>query len=79
MEKMDKGLTVTKWVLINWPKIPQMPKNLCAQIVCPSPKVWDLDEKRLQWASVVRVWMHVQSGEALLRHNNVHKTETQNR
>ena len=23
---MDKGLTVPKWVLINQPKIPQMPK-----------------------------------------------------
>ena len=23
---MDKGLTVPKWMLINWPKIPQMPK-----------------------------------------------------
>ena len=53
MENMDKGLTVPKWVLINWPKIPQMPQNLSAQIVCPSPKVWDFDEKRLHWASVV--------------------------
>ena len=46
MENMDKGLTVPKWVLINWPKIPQMPQNLSAQIVCPSPKVWDFDEKK---------------------------------
>ena len=45
MENMDKGLTVPKWVLINWPKIPQMPQNLSAQIVCPSPKVWDFDKK----------------------------------
>ena len=45
MENMDKGLTVPKWVLINWPEIPQMPKILSAQIVCPSPKVWDFDEK----------------------------------
>ena len=50
---MDKGLTVPKWVLINWPKIPKMPQNLFAQIVCPSPKVWDFDEKKLHWASVV--------------------------
>ena len=35
-------------------KIPQMPLNISAQIVCPSPKVWDFDEKRLHWASVVR-------------------------
>ena len=31
MENMDKGLTVPKWVLINQPKIPQMPQNLSAQ------------------------------------------------
>ena len=52
---MDKGLTVPKWVLINWPKIPQMPQNLFAQIVCPSPKIWDFDtKKRLHWVAVVR-------------------------
>ena len=38
---MDKGLEVPKWR-----KIPQMPLNLSAQIVCPRPKVWDFDEKR---------------------------------
>ena len=54
MENMDKGLTVPKWVLINWPKIPQWPQNLSVQSVCPIPKVWDIDEKRLHWASVVR-------------------------
>ena len=58
MENMDKGLTVPKWVLINLSKISQMPQNLSAQIVCPSPKVWDFDEKRLHWASVVRVLSH---------------------
>ena len=31
-----------------------MAQNLSAQIVCPSPKVWDFDEERLHWASVVR-------------------------
>ena len=31
MENMDKGLTVPKWVLIDWPKVPQMPQNLSAQ------------------------------------------------
>ena len=51
MEKMDKGLTVPKSVLIVWPKIPQ---NLSAQLVCSSPKFLDLNEKRLHWASVVR-------------------------
>ena len=43
---MDKGLTVPKWVLIVWPKIPQMPQNLAAQFVCPSPKVLDFNEKK---------------------------------
>ena len=32
----------------------QMPQNLSAQFVCPNPKVWDFDEKRLHWAFVVR-------------------------
>ena len=37
---MDKGPTgVPKWVLINWPEIPQMPQSLSAQIFCPSLKV----------------------------------------
>ena len=34
MENMNKGLKVPKRVLINRPKIPQMPKNVSAQIVC---------------------------------------------
>ena len=51
---MDKGLTGQKWVLKNRPKIPQMPAKLSAQIVGPSPKVWDFDEKRLHWVSVFR-------------------------
>ena len=54
MENVDKELTVPKWVLINRPKPPQMPQNLSTPIVCPSPEVWDFDEKRLHWASVVR-------------------------
>jgi hypothetical protein len=47
METMDKGITIQKWVLINWLKIPQVPQNLFAPVVCPSPKVWNFDEKRL--------------------------------
>ena len=54
MENMDNGLTVPKWVLIVWPKIPKMPQNLSAQFFCPSPKVWDFNEKMLHWASEVR-------------------------
>ena len=44
MENMDKGLTVPKWVLIVRPKIHQMPQNLFAQFVCPSPKVLNFSE-----------------------------------
>ena len=51
---MDKELTVPKLVLIVWPKMPQIPQNLSVQLVCPSPKVLDFNEKRLHWASVVR-------------------------
>ena len=51
---LNPNSTVPKWVLINQPKVPQTPQNLSAQIVCPSPKVWYFDEKRLHWASVVR-------------------------
>ena len=58
MEKMDKGLTVPEWVLINQPKIPQMTQNLSAQIVCPSPKVCDFNEKKHHWSSVIRVPNH---------------------
>ena len=58
MENMDKGLTVPKWVLIVWREIPQMPQNLCAQLVCPSPQVLDFNEKRLHWASVVRAFRY---------------------
>ena len=42
----NKGLTVSKWVLIVWPKIHQMPKNLSAKFVYPNPKVWDFNEKK---------------------------------
>ena len=56
MENMDKGLTVPKWVLIVWPKMPQ---NVSAQFVCPSPKVLDFNEKRLHWASIDRAFTYL--------------------
>ena len=55
MENMDKGLTVPKMgansSAENTPNAP----NLFAEFVCPSPKVWDFYDKRLNWASVVVV------------------------
>ena len=53
MENMDKELTVPKWVLIVWPKIPEMTQNLFVQFVCPSPKVWDFDENMFHLAFIV--------------------------
>ena len=52
--RMDKGLTVPKWVLINWQKTTQMRKTLSAQIFYPSPKVWVFWWKKAHWASVIR-------------------------
>ena len=52
MENMDKRLTVPKWLLIVWPKIPQMHQNLSAQFLYPIPKVLGFNEKRLHWAFV---------------------------
>jgi hypothetical protein len=47
MENMEMGLTAPKWVLIVWPKIPQIPQNLFAQFDCTSSKVLNFNEKRL--------------------------------
>ena len=58
MEKMDKRFTVPKWVLIVWPKTPQMHKKLSDQFVCSSSNVLDFNEKRLHWVSVVRYLIH---------------------
>ena len=35
--------------------VPQMFQNLSVQFVCSSPKNLDFIEKRLHWASIVRV------------------------
>ena len=61
MKNMDKGLAVTKWVLIVQTKIAQIPQNLSAQFVCPSPKVWDFDEKKAS-LGVRSPWLHMKDG-----------------
>ena len=58
MENLDKELPVPKWVLINQPKIPQMPQNLSAQIVCPSQKDWDFDKKKRASLGVRTPWWY---------------------
>ena len=40
-----EGLTVPKWVLINWPKIPQMPQKVWAQNCLPKPKSLGFSKK----------------------------------
>ena len=57
MKNIEKELTVPKWMLIVRPKIPQMHQNLSAQISAQAQKFFfgDFNEKRLHWASVVRV------------------------
>ena len=47
---MNKGLTVLKWVLFVFQLVQKKPK-----FIYPSQIVWDFNEKRLHWASVVRV------------------------
>ena len=51
---MGKGLTVPKWVLIVWLKIPQMHQNLSVQ----AQKFWISMKKRLHRGSVVRGQEH---------------------
>jgi hypothetical protein len=69
MENMDKGVTVTKWVLIVWPKIPKISQFLSAQFVIPSPKVLDFNEKGLHWVSVVH------ASRAAQEHSHYNHTE----
>ena len=58
MENMDKGLTVPKWVLINWPKIPQMPPKCFGPICLPKPKSLGFSNKTSFWVSEVRDVIH---------------------
>jgi hypothetical protein len=57
-EKHGQGTHSTKMGADKSAKISQMSPNLSAQIVCPSPKDRDFDEKRLHWAFVARVGQH---------------------
>jgi len=55
---MDTELTVPKWVLIVWPKIPQMPQKITAQA-----QKFEIFEKAL-WVSVVHGWHIAKVGYA---------------
>ena len=46
---MDKGLTVPE---MGADKLAENTPN-APKLICPSQKVWNFDEKRLHWASVV--------------------------
>ena len=51
MTNGKQGLTVPKWVLMNWP-ILQMTTIYLSSL--SSPKVREFDETRLHWGSVIR-------------------------
>ena len=60
MENMDKGLTVPKWVLMNWPKIPkipQMPQNLSRHIVYPRAQKFGISIKKKTSLGVRCPWI----------------------
>ena len=52
-EKHGQGTHCAKMGADSSDDKPQMPQNLFAQFVCPSPKVLDFNEKRLHWTFVV--------------------------
>ena len=55
MENMYKGLTVhTKMGADKLAENTSNALKFICPICLPNPKVWDFDEKRLHWASVVR-------------------------
>ena len=52
-----------------------MPQNLSAQLVCPSPKILDFNEKWLHWAFVVR---GVKDGNTKTKKKTKQKTKNKN-
>ena len=52
--KHEQGTHCTKIFADQLAENTQMPQNISALIVWPSPKDWDFHEKMLHWASVVR-------------------------
>ena len=57
--KHGQGTHCTKIGVDSWPKIPQMPQNLSALFVYPSPKVLNFNEKRLHCVSIVHGIFHL--------------------
>ena len=47
MENMNKGLTVPKWVVVVWPKIPQMPQTFSDKIPAKAQKFRMFEKKTL--------------------------------
>ena len=50
---MDKEPTVLKWVLINQPKLLQMPQTFSAQFVSAQTQKFGIFEKSSLWVSAV--------------------------
>ena len=53
-EKHGQGTHSTKMGAYKSAENTPNAQNLSVQFICPSPKVWDFNEKRLFWAFVVR-------------------------
>ena len=54
MENVDTGTHSIKIGADSSAENTPLPHNLSAKFVCPSPKILDVNGKRLHWASVVR-------------------------
>ena len=54
MENMNKEPTVPKWVLINRPKLSQMPQIFSAQFVSAQAQKFGIFEESSFWVSVLR-------------------------
>ena len=64
MENMDKVLTTHSTKMgadkSSAENTPNVPKHFCPNCL-PKPRVWDFDEKRLHWATVIRVPEHAKN------------------
>ena len=62
--------THRKWVLIVRPKISQMIRNSFVQFVCPSPKVWNFNEKKgfigHLWSKAIKGGFYLERADAFV-------------
>ena len=73
VENVDKGLTLSKWVLINRPILPQTTQNLSTQIVCSSPFQWKKASLGVcsRWPWISYQWSTIVSDEWQTKENKL--------